>query len=455
VKGHFFKPNCKCESKKCKCGASWAYIIDIGKDPKTGKRQQKKKSRFKTKLEAQNAAAELIVELQKGTYVKEDSSITFKEFAYQWLSIYEKTGKVKESTVRVRKHEITRLLDYFALLKLKDITRKRYQDALNDLSNRGFAQNTIDGAHRTGRMIFKKAIEMEILKKDPTDFTQVPQKQKTVEELEEEKDVPKYLEKDDLQTFLRTSKEFGLEMDYLIFLTLSYTGMRAGELCSLKWKDINFEEQTISIRRTYYNPKNNKKLYKLLPPKTPNAVRVIDVDETVMDELKQYQGYQEKVKEFNKDTYHDGDFIFTDEYGYPFYIKKIENRMRRLLKIISDSVKIGEMLLVEAPSVEASPVNTYTVQSGDTLCRIALMFEVTVTELKQWNNLSVINTELTPHSLRHTHTSLLAQAGVSLPEIMDRLGHKDEDTTKNVYLHVTKDMKKEASKKFKNLMENL
>lgn len=66
-----------------------------------------------------------------------------------------------------------------------------------------------------------------------------------------------------------------------------------------------------------------------------------------------------------------------------------------------------------------------------------------------------LNPELPPHSLRHTHTSLLAEAGVSLPQIMERLGHKDEDTTKHVYLHVTKEMKKEASQKFKELMENL
>lgn len=38
---------------------------------------------------------------------------------------------------------------------------------------------------------------------------------------------------------------------------------------------------------------------------------------------------------------------------------------------------------------------------------------------------------------------------------MERLGHKDEDTTKNVYLYVTKERKKEASQKFKELMENL
>ncbi|WML43138.1 tyrosine-type recombinase/integrase [Neobacillus sp. PS3-40] len=62
---------------------------------------------------------------------------------------------------------------------------------------------------------------------------------------------------------------------------------------------------------------------------------------------------------------------------------------------------------------------------------------------------------MTPHSLRHTHTSLLAEAGVGIHEIMERLGHIEDDITKRVYLHVTKTMKTEASKKFGELMRNL
>lgn len=71
-------------------------------------------------------------------------------------------------------------------------------------------------------------------------------------------------------------------------------------------------------------------------------------------------------------SYYDKDFIFvkTIRYpGYPIFIKTVENRMKRLLKITG------------------------------------------------------LNQALTPHSLRHTHTSLLAEAKVGLEEIMDRLGH--------------------------------
>lgn len=402
MKGTIYKPHCKCQGK-CKCNATYSFIIDIGKDPKTGKRKQKKKGGFKTKKEAQQAVAKLLIELENGTYF-EESDITFENFAYEWLSIYKNSGRVKESTLRVRKHEIKRLMDYFAKLKLKEVSPKKYQDALNDLLNRGYAINTIDGAHRTGRMIFKKAIQLELIKKDPTEFAIVPRPVKTIEEIEEEDQIPEYMEKEELKAFLRTAKEKGLYQDYAIFMLLSFTGMRAGELCSLKWSDIDLDKQTISISKTYYNPNNNIKNFKLQPPKTPASKRVIDIDDQVVQVLKKQKMFQNKIILSKGNNYSNMSFVFVniEQYpGYPLYIKKIENRMKRILKL----AKLSE--------------------------------------------------SLTPHSLRHTHTSLLAQAGVNLELIMERLGHEDEKTTRRVYLHVTQDMKKEASIKFSKLMKDL
>lgn len=412
MKGYFYKPHCKCvdsngkskNNKKCSCGATWSYMIDIGISPTSGKRKQKKKGGFKTKGEAESAAALVQVEVTHGSYVEEENT-TFEDFSRTWLGIYSNTGKVKISTIRVRKHEIGRLTPYFQKLKIKNINRVQYQDALNDLKQQGYATNTLDGIHRTGRMLFKKAVELGVIRTDPTEHAYVPKVQKTVDELELEQEVIKYLEKEDLALFLKMAKQQGLDRDYSIFLTLAYTGMRSGELCALKWKDINFEEQTISITKTYYNPKNNRMDYTLLTPKTKNSKRIIDVDPIVLNVLIEHRAAQNVIKMRYRDRYHEQDFVFAeiedDLPGYPLYVKKVENRMRRLLKM------------------------------------------------------SRLNENLTPHSLRHTHVSLLAEAGVELHEIMDRLGHKDDDTTKHVYLHVTKRKKKEASQKFAELMRGL
>lgn len=402
--GSFRQRGCKCPPgrKRCTCGAKWYYRYDIV-DPATGRRKQKEVGGFRTKAEAEEVAKRIQFELQQGIYI-EEKDVTFGKFAEEWLEYYGSTGKVKISTVRVRKHEVARLSDYFLYLKLKDITRKQYQDALNDLKKRGFAENTIDGAHRTGRMIFKRAIELDIIKNDPTEYAIVPREQKTVEELEGDIELPKYLEKDELAKFLSIIPDHGMDIrDFPIFLMLAYTGMRVGELCALKWSDIDFIERTISITKTYYNPTNNIKEYKLLPPKTKKSRRTIDVEPIVIESLIPLKKAQNEIRMKYRDTYHDKDFVFAqmdEEYaGYPVYIKLVENRMHRLLKIAG------------------------------------------------------LNANLTPHSLRHTHTSLLAEAGVSLEQIMDRLGHTDDDTTKNIYLHITKPKKKEASQKFGQLMQ--
>ncbi|GEN46260.1 hypothetical protein AHA02nite_20360 [Alkalibacillus haloalkaliphilus] len=267
----------------------------------------------------------------------------------------------------------------------------------------GYADNTLKGVHRTGKMIFRKAIEMEKIKRDPTEFAYLRRTKKTVQDLEST-ELPNYLEKEELNLFIKTAENKGLDLDYLMFLTLSYTGIRVGELVALKWKDIDFNNHTISITKTYYNPKNNTLKYQLVPPKTLMSKRIISVDEEVISNLKKHLKIQNKVKMRYRDSYHDEGFIFAKKErhpGYPILVKVVETRMKRLLK------------------------------------------------------LSGLNEALTPHSLRHTHTSLLAEARVSLEIIMERLGHSDDQTTKNIYLHVTKDMKKEASQKFGQLMRSL
>ncbi|XXS40885.1 site-specific integrase, partial [Staphylococcus aureus] len=74
-----------------------------------------------------------------------------------------------------------------------------------------------------------------------------------------------------------------------VFSTLAYTGCRAGEILALKWSDIDFENNTISITKTYYNPNNNKKKFQILPPKTESSIGKISVDPNVIKVLRDYK----------------------------------------------------------------------------------------------------------------------------------------------------------------------
>lgn len=403
MKGTVRKRGCTCEEgKKCKCGATWSYRIDSGEKTKSGRRGQIEKGGFRTKADAEAALAKVSVELTEGTYLKE-SNIAFGDFADEWLKDYGNSGKVKPSTLALRRHEVERWKEKFTLDKLKNISRSDYQSVIDELSLK-YAYNTVSSMHRTGRLIFRRAEEVEAIKSNPTKFAQVPRKQVTIDDLENRNEIVKYMEKEQLAKFLNEAKTRGKDLDYPAFLVLAYTGMRVGELCALKWRDIDFTDQTISITKTYYNPYGVIIKYELLTPKTKTSVRVISVDEIVINTLKDLKAKQNLVKMENRDTYHDHDFVYAKlnkYYGYPEPKWQVRLHMLKLLKQIG----MG-------------------------------------------------NEGLTVHSLRHTHTSLLAEAGATFEEIMDRLGHKSDVITRAVYLHVTKTKKKEASDKFANLMRS-
>lgn len=387
-----------------KQGERWLFKIYTNEiDPKTGRRKQTTRRGFKTKREAEVAARHMENDLEKGIGVI-NNSITFGEFAKRWIKMYEEENGVKPGTVRIRNHEINNLNKHLENIKMTDITWQRYQNAIHKLSNE-FAKNTLDGIHVTAGMIFNKARQLDIIKKDPTEFAYIPKKNKTVEELENEEELPKYMEKEELALFLQVAQEKGLELDFEIFLTLAYTGLRVGELCALKEGDISYNNgYLLSVTKTYYNPVNNVKKYSLVTPKTKTSRRTIDVDPMVIEALK---GVIERNKEIKKEVgkeYHDKNFIFINRNkypGYPVYPKIIQQRMARILKLAN------------------------------------------------------LNQALTPHSLRHTHTSLLSEAGVSIERIMERLGHSDDEITKQVYLHTTDAVRKRDAEKFGNLMKNV
>lgn len=62
----------------------------------------------------------------------------------------------------------------------------------------------------------------------------------------------------------------------------------------------------------------------------------------------------------------------------------------------------------------------------------------------------VMGREITPHILRHTHVSLLAEAGIPLEAISRRLGHSGSKVTKEVYMHVTKRLEERDRKRISN-----
>ncbi|MCG7337190.1 tyrosine-type recombinase/integrase [Sporosarcina sp. ACRSM] len=89
-----------------------------------------------------------------------------------------------------------------------------------------------------------------------------------------------------------------------------------------------------------------------------------------------------------------------------------------------------------------------------TSCRVNRYPFVPSNILKRMNRLmekTSIKKKATSHIFRHTHISMLTEAGMDIATIMESVGHEDIETTMKVYTHVTIKMKKDASVKINNL----
>lgn len=174
--------------------------------------------------------------------------------------------------------------------------------------------------------------------------------------------------------------------------------MRSGELCSLnEHTDLDFENNNVRITKTMDS--DNMRNYLLTPPKTTGSIRTVSVDPMVMQMLQVHNVRMNKLKNEQKllyPGYHDKGFLFRNDDGYPFNAQAIRLRMKAILKI---------------------------------------------TDIKK---------KATPHIFGHTHVSMLAEAGVDLKTIMDRVGHDNEKTTLQIYTHVTEKMKQDADQKIQN-----
>ena len=234
-------------------------------------------------------------------------------------------------------------------------------------------------------------ITMELIKKNPMKKVILPKLERDNSKFTD------FYSKNELKVFLRDAKEYNFKY-FMFFRLLAYSGMRKGECLALEWSDIDFKNKTININKSLASGENNR-LY-LSPCKNKSSVRLLDMDAQTMEYLKDWRTIQQK-----------------------------------------EMFKLGMNFLSNDNLVFANTKGTYTVLSKP----------------QRWDNAICKKYELRHikvHGFRHTHASLLFDAGVSMKDVKERLGHSDITTTMNIYTHVTKKEAKKTAVSFANYMES-
>lgn len=346
------------------------------KDPYTEKLKKVSVTMEKKTPQAKNQAALLLQEkIKQKLNKKQVESITFEEIYKLFYKTWSQT--VKESTKHNCKSIDKKMKEVIPSdTLLANLDRRFLQEAIEKVieTNGHIAAKKV--RHRL-RGIFKYAVQYSYIENNEVDYTTIPQRPKTLEELEKKRN--NFLTMDEIKTLVNVLNGREYHQKYAdMVLVLSLTGMRYGELTALQLKNIDFQNNKIEITGNFDSVNKIKTL-----PKTTNSIRTIKASKTVMEAIqRQIARLSERFQPLSND-----DYIFCFErWNQPTTIS----------------------------------------------CFIQV--------LKKYGKEAGIDKNLTSHIFRHSHISFLAESGLPIKSIMDRVGHSNAKMTLEIYSHTTQDM---------------
>ena len=246
--------------------------------------------------------------------------------------------------------------------------------------------------HSINKRVLQYGVSLQLIPSNPARDVILPKVVKP------DNEAIKFIDYDDLKALMSymediSNKKYSYYFDYVLYSVLLATGCRFGEAIALTWSDIDFENATIDINKNY-----NRLVDIVGTPKSKAGFRVISIDQKTVNLLRLYK-----------------------------------NRQRQLFTDVSS----------EAPEVVfATPTRKYQ--------NTAIRQESLDRRLKE-----IDCPRFTFHAFRHTHASLLLNAGIPYKELQHRLGHATLAMTMDIYSHLSKDKEKEAVSYYEKAINSL
>lgn len=311
--------------------------------------------------------------------------VKFEIFAEEWFSEYAKSN-LRNTTFNFLYHQRLRVYRAIGDTSMEKITVRQLQEFINSLSKDG--ANEVNGkplSPKTVRHvlslvsdIFAYAVRMGIVRENPCVRVVLPKlvrKEKKIYTVEETVRLMELLRKEPVKY-------------RAFFFLLIYSGCRRGELLGLEWRDVDFANCLISIRRTScYTPDRGTYTD---TTKTEQSKRTLKLPQEVMDILCELRDFQLRQADIFGDKWVESGRLFTKETGEP-----------------------------QHPNTSYHWLEKFCARNGLPFYGL--------------------------HSFRHLFASLLVGNGVDIVTVSGVLGHSAVSTTSNIYCHMLEDARVRAS----------
>ncbi|MBW3604149.1 MAG: site-specific integrase [Actinobacteria bacterium] len=377
-------------------GKTWSYVVDVGAHG-DGRRRQRMKGGFATKRDADRALREVLRTLDTGTYVAA-SSLTLGGFlADEWLPAMRpptlRATTWTEYARKVRCHVIPRL-GQIPLQRLSPAHLNAFYAELITAGRvdgtGGLSPKTVREIHVIVRKALKDAVRWGRVNRNVAALADPPSQRSAVAS---RRRTMRTWTPAQLRRFL--SEDLDERLGYAWVLA-GTTGLRRSELLGLRWADVDLTAARLAVRQRLANVDGHPELSE---PKSNRSGRVVDLDERTVAALRARRTQQAEHRLMCGPAWHDLDLVVTREDGLWIHPDWFSELFRRRVAALG-------------------------------LPKIRL------------------------HDLRHTHATLLLQAGVNAKIVSERLGHHSVAFTLDTYAHVIPGMQSDAVRRLSALIDD-
>ncbi len=376
-----------------KKGKNYYAVVYDGVDPGTGKEKRKWVSAGPRKGDAEKLVTELVKRRNQGASVAVEKLTLGQYLMERWLPIQE--SQLRKSTFDAYRRNIElHVLPPLSKMPLEKLTASDLDALYATLLVRGRKAAT-----RTGEGLAPKTVRSIHLVVHKA-LADAERKGLVIRNVAALADPPKVGARkqseikswtaDQLDVFLEAIESHRLAPAFHLG---AYTGMRRGELLGLRWKDIDLDANRLSVRQALVSVAYEMHISDV---KTGSGRRTIDIEDETVEVLRTWR----KVRE--------------DE---------------------ADGPVAQDALVFTKPDTSWIHPDVFSQVFDRVVARIPVP-------------------EISLHDLRHTHATLLLQAGVSVKVVCERLGHSNPAFTMSVYQHVLPGMQAEAAVAFAQVLRN-
>ncbi len=300
---------------KQRAKGTWTIILDVGRDPTTGKRQQQWTTIRGTKKEAERKLSELLVKTDSGGYVK-PSKDTVGAFLHRWLVDYIST-QVRAKTFEGYQQRAKHLIGGMGHIPLAELRPEHIRHYYRE-KGKTLAPATLTKHHNLLKAALSQAVQDKALPNNVADAVKPPRGSR--------KEM-RALTRSEVHSLLGACEDTPW---HPIFHTLTWCGMRRSELLGLKWGDIDLLMATLQVRRSLHRLKGGIFIFE--EPKTAKGRRTIALSPASCLVLRAHREGQERDAALLGLPLTDGTLVFGHADGSPRTPSTVTLAFRRLVK---------------------------------------------------------------------------------------------------------------------------